>query len=158
LDKEAEDYLEGQKKISRDNGRTPMQWNTDQQADFTSGKPWLKVNPNFKEINVEQQDKDKDSILNYFRKMIQVRKANPVLIYGDYKLQASEHEQLYAYSRTLGDVKALVLLNFSTEKVEFELPKDFNKANILINNMDALSKKGSTVELQPYQAVILQPK
>jgi oligo-1,6-glucosidase len=155
LDKEAELYLEGQKKISRDNGRTPMQWNTDKQAGFTNGKPWLKVNPNFKGINVEQQDQDKDSILNYLRKMIQVRKANPVLIYGNYELLAQENEQLYAYTRTLRDIKALVLLNFSTGKVDYELPKDFKNADILINNMNSLSKKGLKVQLEPYQAVIL---
>jgi len=90
--------------------------------------------------------------------MIQVRKANPVLIYGDYELLAPENEQLYAYTRTLDEIKALVLLNFSTGTVDYELPKGFKGDNILINNMDSLSMKGLRVQLQPYQAVILQPK
>jgi glycosidase len=92
-----------QKEISRDNGRTPMQWDISTQAGFTEGTPWLKVNQNFEKINVANQEQEESSILNYFRKMIGIRKSNPVLIYGRYDLLVPDHEQLYAYTRTLED-------------------------------------------------------
>jgi oligo-1,6-glucosidase len=156
LDKEAELFLEGQKEISRDNGRTPMQWNTNEYSGFTDSKPWLKVNPNFKSINVENQEQDDTSILNYFRKMVKTRKLNPVLIYGKYELLVPKHECLYAYTRTLGDTNALVLLNFSMEKINFNIPANFKNANVLINNMDSLLREGMEVSLLPYQAVIFK--
>jgi oligo-1,6-glucosidase len=156
LDEKAELYLEGQKELSRDNGRTPMQWNNEKNAGFTDGTPWLKINSNFVDINVEQQEKDEVSILNYFRKMIDIRKANPVLIYGEYDLLVPENERLYAYTRALGSTKALVLLNFSVEKTDFNLPENFRNAAVLINNMDSLSRDGLRVMLEPYQAVILK--
>ena len=156
LDKEAEGYLEGQKEISRDNGRTPMQWDESTQAGFTEGTPWLKVNPNYEKINVQNQDQDEASVLNYFRKMIRVRKANPVLIYGQYDMLFPEHEQLYAYTRTLGDTKVLVLLNFSVEEIDCDLPENFKDALVLINNINSFSRKGVKAKLKPYQAIILK--
>ena len=155
LHTEAARFLEGQKRLSRDNGRTPMQWHAGPHAGFTDGTPWLKVNPNHREINAERQEPDENSVLNYFRRMIRVRKANPVLIYGDYHLLAPEHEQLYAYTRTLAKSRALVLLNFSAQEVPFELPADFREAEILINNRDFLAREGTRVQLQAYQALIL---
>ncbi len=140
--------------MSRDNGRTPMQWNTSEHAGFTDGTPWLPVNDNYKEINVEVQENDPNSPLNYFRKMVELRKTNPVLIYGDYELVFPDHEKVYAYTRSLEDQKMLILLNFSEDEVQLNLPEGLNKGDVLINNLAEVKKEGNLLNLQAYQAVI----
>ena len=140
--------------MSRDNGRTPMQWNTSEHAGFTDGTPWLPVNDNYKEINVEVQENDPNSPLNYFRKMVELRKTNPVLIYGDYELVFPDHEKVYAYTRSLEDQKMLILLNFSEDEVQLNLPEGLNKGDVLIYNLAEVKKEGNLVNLQAYQAVI----
>ena len=141
---------------SRENGRTPMQWGGTANAGFTTETPWKRVNENYKEINVALQDQDPNSILNHFRKMTQVRKANPVLVYGDYKVLQKEHPSIYAYTRTLGDEKVLVLLNFSSEKAAIGLSGLEKFGNMLINNYPELEIEDFEVRLMPYQAVILK--
>jgi len=110
-----EDMTEFMKKLnfnSRENGRTPMQWDATENAGFSSVKPWKKVNENYLEINVEAQEKDPKSVLNHFRKMVQLRKDHAVLVYGDYQILDEAHPDIYAYTRTLKDKQFLVLLNF----------------------------------------------
>jgi oligo-1,6-glucosidase len=153
---EAEEYLEGQKKISRDNGRTPMQWNDLDEAGFTKGSPWLQVNPKYESINVESQEDDPASILNYFRKMIQTRKSNPVLIYGQYQLLEPEHEELYVYTRTYEDKRLLVLLNFSIKHISYQLLKDYELGNCLINNYEDFKTDNREVNLLPWQSLIIE--
>lgn len=143
---------------SRENARTPMQWNATENAGFTDGTPWKKVNDNYQEINVADQENDPNSVLNHFRKMTTVRKDNKVLVYGDYELLQREHPQVYAFTRTLGDEKRLVLLNFSKEKATIELPELGAMTETLIDNYPALQKAGNTAELMPYQAVVLKVK
>ncbi|MFC4023912.1 alpha-glucosidase [Oceanobacillus longus] len=132
----SEDIMEIIWKTGRDNSRTPMQWNAEKNAGFSQGDPWLKVNPNYKEINVEKDRNDSDSIYHYYKKLIQLRKENNVLIYGSYDIILEEHDQVYAYTRTLEDEKILIVTNLFAEKVEFKLPADLreNKKNLLINN------------------------
>jgi oligo-1,6-glucosidase len=140
---------------SRDNARTPMQWNAGEQAGFTSGQPWIKVNPNHKEINVEQALADPNSIYYYYQKLIRLRKENPVIVYGKYDLILSGHEQIYAFTRTLKDDRLLVILNFSTSSPAFSLPDDisFNHADLLINNYDVdPSQSLRQFALRPYEA------
>ncbi len=144
--------------LARDNGRTPMQWNAEAQAGFTTGIPWLRVNPNYVEINVAAQNADPNSCLNYFRKMVRLRKENPVLVYGAYRLLLPEHKQVYAYTRTLGDKKMLVLLNFSADAATAELPSGIEPAAVLINNYEQVDRNNSRVQLAPYQAVIFSLK
>jgi oligo-1,6-glucosidase len=113
-------YLENQKQTSRENGRTPFQWDTTLNSGFSTGKPWLKVNPNYTVINAEAQEKDPNSVLNYFRKLVQLRKLEPALIYGKYTLLDKENPAVFAYIREEGDKKLLVLLNFSDKNASYK--------------------------------------
>ncbi|MDX1543974.1 MAG: alpha-glucosidase [Christiangramia sp.] len=152
------EYMARLKFLSRDNGRTPMQWNDTEHAGFTDGTPWLPVNDNYKAVNVEAEEKDPNSCLNYFRKMVELRMKNPVLVYGDYKLLFPDHEQVYAYTRELEAQKMLVLLNFSEQSANIELPENFSLNNLLINNLEDLDREGSQIKLEAYQAVIFDLK
>lgn len=143
---------------SRENGRTPMQWDDSENAGFTTGTPWKKVNENYIGINVQAQDEDPNSILNHFRKMTEVRKDNPVLVYGNYELLEKDHPTIYAFTRTLGDEKMLVMLNFSEEKSSIEIPKITDFSSTIINNYNKLLVDKNKVNLLPYQAVILKIK
>jgi oligo-1,6-glucosidase len=146
-------FLEGMKISSRDNGRTPMQWDGTPNAGFTTGKPWLKVNPNTATVNVEAEEKDPNSVLNYFRKMIQLRKNDPVLIYGDWALVDIENPNIFAYTRTLDGKKRLVLLNFKAVDAVANTGLDLSKAKVLIGNYPNPAADG---HLRPYEAVILE--
>ena len=143
---------------SRENGRTPMQWDNIANAGFTTGMPWMRVNENYKEINVTAQNDDPNSILNHFRKMVKVRKDNPVLVYGKYELLQREHPTIYTFTRTLDDEKMLVLLNFSQETSSIALPEISNTVNTIINNYSKLEIDNNKINLLPYQAVILKVK
>ena len=141
--------------LSRDNGRTPMQWDAGSNANFTSGTPWMPVNENHLTINVESHHQDPNSCLNYFRKMVQLRKENPVLVYGDYELVDGNNSNVYAYTRTLDDQAMLVVLNFSEKSTTVDIPGNLKPGEALINNYN-LSPAGTPLVLQPYQAVIFQ--
>jgi oligo-1,6-glucosidase len=122
---------------SRDNGRTPMQWDDSDQAGFTTGTPWMKVNPNYKEINVRQALGDPDSVLHYYRKLIRLRKENPIVVYGTYDLLLDAHEEVYAFTRTLQKDRLLVILNFTRNTPVFALPSHIRFANkeLLVSNL-----------------------
>jgi oligo-1,6-glucosidase len=140
---------------SRDNARTPMQWNAGEQAGFTSGTPWIKVNPNFTDINVEQALADPESIFYHYQKLIRLRKENPVIVYGTYDLILADHEEIYAFTRTLDEDKLLVILNFSTNTPIFKLPEDiaFTRAELLIGNYKVDSANElRQFTLRPYEA------
>ncbi|WGK63937.1 glycoside hydrolase family 13 protein [Croceiramulus getboli] len=139
---------------SRENARTPMQWNDSKHAGFTEGTPWKRVNDNYQEINVEVQEQDPNSILNHFRKMTRLRKENPVLVYGDYALLQKEHPDIYAYTRTLDDAKMLVLLNFTDQESSITLAELNSIQGMMINNYDSTTLNGDTATLMPYQAVV----
>jgi oligo-1,6-glucosidase len=148
-------FLESQKITARDNARTPFQWSDEAQAGFTSGHPWIRVNPDAAHINVTAQEKDENSVLNYFRRMIDLRKKSPVLIYGDYELVDKDNEEVYAYTRNLNNEKWLIVLNFTNEVVPFFIPGFMLSQNdVLINNYNDVIIKKHNLELQPYQAVI----
>lgn len=139
----------------RDNSRTPMQWNSGNHGGFTTAdKTWLGVNPNYKQINVEEQLKDPDSILNFYKKMIRVRKEHEVFVYGTYDLLMQEHPRLFMYTRTLEDKKAVVICNFSKEKVTFIRPGElsFNESKLLLNNYQAATEElPNDFILEPYE-------
>ena len=143
---------------SRENGRTPMQWNNTEYAGFTTGIPWKKVNENYTEINVAAQNKDPNSILNHFRKMTKIRRNNPVLVYGDYEIIQKEHHTIYAYTRTLENVKMLVILNFSDKNSTISMSEISNFKNIIINNYEEFSIEDDKAILMPYQAVTIEMK
>ena len=140
--------------MSRDNGRTPMQWDDTENAGFSSGKPWLPVNENYLEINVAQQDRDQLSVLNHFRSLTELRKEHPVLVYGAYTLLLPEHEQVYAYTRSSAESEVLVVLNFNDQRQEVELAAAGRIDDVLLNNYERASVSEAQVFLEPYQAII----
>ena len=139
---------------SRENGRTPMQWDTTENAGFTKGTPWKQVNDNYLEINVAQQNKDPNSILNHFRKMTQLRKNNLTLVYGEYQILQREHPEVYMYTRSYRDDQLLVVLNFTEAPTTVELKGSQKIDKVLINNYDSIDLQDQTLHLKPYQALI----
>lgn len=155
---DVDSYMKNLKFGSRDNGRTPMQWDTTKNAGFTTGSPWLPANENYMTVNVENENNDATSVLNHFRKMVKLRKENPVLIYGKYELLQAEHPTIYAYTRELENEKMLVLLNFSETNSEILIDNVTSDATIKINNYPNLSIENNKITLEPYQAVIISLK
>ena len=155
------DFIENEKPVARDNVRTPMQWDNSIHAGFTTADPWIKVNENYENgINVATQEEDKYSVLNYFRRMIAVRKENPVLTYGAYQLLLKENEEVYAYTRTMHDKCFLVLLSFSSAVSRISLDEiSFKEAYLVISNVEEdqmAPKTDSQFELKPYQIAIIK--
>ena len=146
-------FLEEKKQTSRDNGRTAFQWNNSANAGFTTGKPWLKINPDYTTVNAEAQEKDPNSTLNYFRKLVQFRKNNPALIYGKYTLVDKDNPDIFAYTRELGEKKFLVVLNFHNITAKLNSGLDLGKAKAVIHNYAEISSNSS---FRPYEAVIYE--
>lgn len=146
---------------SRDNARTPMQWNAGANAGFSTGAPWIKVNPNYKEINVEQALTDPDSIFYYYQKLIRLRKEHPVIVYGRYDLIPTTPEgrdddpAIYAFTRTGEGERLLVILNFTGGSPLFTLPRHvtFRSKELIISNYPAQAG----AEHQPIDEVTLRP-
>ena len=145
--------LERVQRYGRDNARTPIQWNDSLHAGFTTGTPWLGVNPNYGEINAEQQMKDPDSIWNYCKIMLAFRKANPVMVYGEYESLWPDHPQLYVYRRWNQDTAFWVILNFSEEEQRWEAPR--STWEVQLNNYDFFKQEESNLILAPWQALII---
>lgn len=140
--------------ISRDNARTPVQWNDTENAGFTTGTPWIKVNPNYKEINAAAEVKNPASVFCYYQKLIALRKQYPVIVYGKYTLLLPEDENLFVYTRELEEDKLLVVCNFSSAEQAFSVPEEFADAECLISNTEEREYEG-TVALKPYEAFVL---
>jgi oligo-1,6-glucosidase len=140
---------------SRDNARTPMQWDESPNAGFTTGSPWLGVNPNYPEVNVARALADPDSVFHCYRRLIMLRKEHPVIVYGHYDLILAEHPQIYAFTRTLGEERLLVILNFSAETPAFAPPAHLaaSGAKLLIANypVEEAAVIGE-LTLRPYEA------
>ena len=136
----------------RDNARTPMQWSRDRFAGFSDVQPWLGVNPSYLAINAADQENDPNSVLAYYRTLIQMRKCYSVFVYGDFQDCLPEHPQLYAYRRTLGDEQAFVILNFSNQEVPFWSPDEINldRYKILLCNEEL--PQNNNEALRPYEA------
>jgi oligo-1,6-glucosidase len=150
---DAEDYLFHLRKTSRDHSRTPMQWDDSPNGGFTSaGEPWFAVHPNYSEINAKQQLSDSNSVYNYFKQMIELRKSNLAFVYGDYTDLDPTNPFLFAYQRTLGEDQFLVTLNFSTNSLAFSLPLGLTSGQLLLSNLDAKEENASTIHLEPWEA------
>ncbi len=150
-----EEIMESIYAKGRDNARTPIQWNEAENAGFTTGKPWLKVNENYKEINVENALKDKNSIFYHYKKLIEIRRNNETIIYGDYELLNPEDKNIYAYTRKFNGDNILVVCNFYKEPVEFRFNEDYNGVpEILISNYKDSSNELSNLKLRPYEAIM----
>ncbi|MBK0382838.1 alpha-glucosidase [Pedobacter sp. SD-b] len=144
-------FIKAQKITARDNGRTPFQWDDSENGGFTDGKPWLKVNPNYKIVNAENQQNDPKSILNYFRALIQLRKKHKTLIYGEYQLLDAINKSVYAYSRKYKDETFIILLNFTALEANFNIDFELAKAELILSNYGNIIKRNV---LKPYQACI----
>ena len=146
---------------SRDHARTPMQWNDTEYAGFTTGEPWIKVNPNYTDINVEAALKNNNSIFYYYQDLIKLRKEHPIFVYGDYELLLEDDQEIYAYTRTLDEEQLLVILNFSADQPQFNLPAKvkFNQKQLLISNYKVnKQEKIDQIKLQPYEARVYKLK
>ena len=143
---------------SRDNGRTPVQWDSTANAGFTAGTPWIKVAANYKAINAAAEEKDPNSCLNYFRRLVKLRKENtPVLVYGKYILVDKANPNVYAYIRENEGQRILILLNFSGSTAQTKIALSLSGATLLLSNyqeVPLLNKAKSTLTLKPYQAAI----
>lgn len=150
-----QEIMEAIWKRSRDNARTPMQWDDSANGGFTTGTPWISSNPNYKMINVAKELQDSDSIFNYYKKLIALRKQHEVMVYGKYELLLPDHPEIYAFTRTLGDEKLLVVLNFFGKQPLFELPEELSGATgeILISNYEVDGGTSlNALSLRPYEA------
>lgn len=110
----------------RDNARTPMQWSDELNGGFSAGTPWIAVNPNYKNINAKNQVNDENSVFTHYKKLIRLRRENDVVVYGDFELLFPEDENIFAYTRTLGQYKLVVICNFYGKRVSYELPYELN--------------------------------
>ncbi len=138
---------------SRDNSRTPMQWDASENAGFTTGTPWLKAGKTYKEINVENEKFGK--IFRFYQDLIQLRKALPLIAEGDYKAAYQDSDNVYAFERQLDNQKLLVLNNFFPEEVTIQLPANYQTGKVLISNYDEVELAENLV-LQPYQTLAIE--
>lgn len=142
--------------FSRDNARTPMQWANTENAGFTSGTPWLKVNPQYHTINAEEQLQREDSVLQYYRRLIALRKSpayKEVFTYGEFSPLYEDMEHVFAYERKIADQRVQILANFGTEQVEFTVKPE---THILLNNMDGVLIVNGQLILESGQVVVLE--
>ncbi|MCO7175733.1 alpha-glucosidase [Sporolactobacillus kofuensis] len=142
----------------RDNARTPMQWNDSPHAGFTTGTPWLHVNPNYKTINVEQNLKDPDSIFHTYKKLIRLRLENPLVVWGEYTLIEDTPENVFAYVRSYADEKWLIVANFDHQKNTLALSDYGMQDDVLISNYPLSRVDLNHYELKPYEAFAIKLK
>ena len=143
--------LESIYRRGRDNARTPMQWDDGPQAGFTTGTPWLPVNPNAARINAKAQLADPDSVFHFYRRLIALRKTYPVFRMGDFTLLLPEHEKLFVYTRAWMDQELLVICNFGADPTSWQLPEGWAGAKCLIANYPDAAQG----LLRPWEAKIL---
>ncbi|MEW9667282.1 alpha-glucosidase [Ammoniphilus sp. 3BR4] len=156
-----EEMMEAIHQRSRDNARTPVQWSADPNGGFSSGTPWISVNPNYPEINAERVVSEPNSIFHYYKKLIQLRKEHEIIVYGSYDILMEEDEQIYAFTRTMGSQKLLVVCNFSGHKPVFELSEaiSYSSKDLLISNYDVNGEEDiQNITLRPYEARVYNLK
>lgn len=139
---------------SRDNARTPMQWDDTKEAGFTSGKPWISVNPNYTEINAKEELSREDSVFHYYKKLISLRHNSELIVYGDFRLLEEEDPDLFVYERQLGEKKLLCVCNVSGNVRHYSIPEEFRQGRVLIQNIEGNTVFGG--ELAPYEAYVLE--
>jgi oligo-1,6-glucosidase len=146
--------------LSRDHARTPMQWSDDEHAGFTTGEPWFDVNGNYTEINVDSARADEGSVWHHYRELVDLRHDEDVLVYGEYELLLPDDERIYAYTRTLGDVRTLIVLNWSDERAPFELDAttglDPADSTVVLANYDGAATRPIERSYRPYEAVVFR--
>lgn len=143
---------------SRDNGRTPMQWNEEAHSGFTTAKPWIGVNGNYKKVNAESQLQDETSIFNYYKKLVALRKEYDVIAFGDIKPLDAKHPSVFAYERTYGDESLLVICNFYKKEIEWNSGRDLEGYKAILGNYEDQFLEDGEVTLRPYEAMMLYKK
>lgn len=156
--KDIEDTMRRIRYRARDNARTPMQWDDTPNSGFSTVLPWIRINPNYHENNVNQQMSDPDSILNYYKKLIALRKENEALIYGRYESRLTEHPEIFAYTRTFEDQTFLILLNFFGNTPMFAMPRELNERSrhVILSNYERVGQTDDKFVLKPYEAIAYQ--
>ena len=142
---------------SRDNTRTPMQWSDQRNAGFTKGIPWMPVNRNFVWLNVNAQEKEYGSILNFYKRLLAFRKSEEyvnVFTYGDFIPACQEKENIFAYYRTDSQQKIMVICNYSGSPIKYEIAEEYE--NVIFVNYDTLTRVGNVLHLQPYQTIVVE--
>ncbi|TYS61397.1 alpha,alpha-phosphotrehalase [Sutcliffiella horikoshii] len=157
-----EEILEILRHKSRDNSRTPVQWNRDENAGFTNGTPWIGVANNYKEINAETALNDKDSVFYHYKKLIELRKKYDVITHGDFQLISGDHPQIFAYIRNCESEKLLVVSNYYGKESSFVLPVDIDvdgyKSEVLLSNYEDSSSQFNEITLRPYESIVYHLK
>jgi oligo-1,6-glucosidase len=148
-----EDMLRYMRLKSRDTSRTPMHWNSGPNAGFSTGTPWIMINPNFKQINAEEQTSRNDSVFVYYQKLIQLRKQHDIITFGSYELLLSDDPDLYVYTRKYNNEELLVICNFSCKERTFTLPERFIGSKQLISN-EKIPDYKSPLVVEPFGAVV----
>ncbi|MCD8899010.1 alpha-glucosidase [Staphylococcus gallinarum] len=151
-----EELLHKHKMENRDNSRTPMQWDDSTNAGFSEHKPWFPVNPNYTTINVAQQQQDKDSILNFYKQLIQLKKSDELFTYGQFKLVDVDNPDVFAYSRTYNNKKVIVIGNLTDQTTSVTLTTDVTEWEVLLHNYKEHSL--NFAQLRPYEACVIEVK
>jgi oligo-1,6-glucosidase len=149
------ELLAGLRAMSRDNARTPMHWDASQHAGFTTGTPWIAVNPNHVEINAADQWADPGSVLHHYRALIRLRHTEPAVVHGDFTLLLPDDPAIWAFTRRHGRVELLVLANLSTDEVAADIPAAWDRAELLLGNLPD-APAAPTATLRPWEARILR--
>jgi oligo-1,6-glucosidase len=148
-----DEFIRGANESGRDNARTPMQWSAAPHGGFTTGSPWIEVNPNYPTLNVESQMTDERSIWSHYRTLIALRKQLPVIVYGQYQSWLDQHPDVLAYTRTLDDDRLIVIGNFTSYEVTLTVPNELQMhGKCLISNYSAVDQIPEELTLQPYEA------
>jgi oligo-1,6-glucosidase len=147
-----EDVLAPMRAVSRDNARTPMQWDAAAHAGFTTGTPWIAVNPNYAEVNAQAAEADPDSVLHHYRRLIELRHTEPAIAHGDFAMRLPDDERVYAFTRRLGDVELFVLGNFSGEPAPVPEALEWATAELLLGNCPPPASESEHGTLQPWEA------
>ena len=143
---------------SRDNGRTPMQWNDEKNSGFTKGKPWIGCNANFHTINACQELQDKDSIFAFYKKLVALRKEYDIIAYGDFEPKAENHPQVFAYKRYYEGQTLFVINNFYGKEICWDSQENLEDYTCLLGNYESQQIKGQEAALKPYETMILYKK
>lgn len=149
-------FLKNARQTNRDNGRTPFQWDASANAGFTTGIPWMKVNPNYSTVNAMDQVKDPSSVYNFYRQLIKLRKSSPAFVIGEYHDVDPDHEQVYAYTRSLGAERYLIVINMKETAVEYALPSMLKAGDLILQNtpIEHSDPSRTVIDLKPWQASI----
>ena len=137
----------------RDNSRTPMQWDSSENGGFTTGKPWIRINPNYRNINVRNAMEDDQSILHFYRSLIALRNSHDALIYGDYTEILHEHPRIFAYVRTYSAERCLVFANMSGENAFLDSSDFFENGKVVLSNMNEIQ---DPLLFQPYEVRVIR--